>query len=174
MVWFQNLVFVPRIIFAFGCLTVFLKNQDVTSITNRGFYHGVLQVPTIINMFCTSLAADGLLYTGEYPGQWRWGYGMIPIIMAVCVLPIIVGLWIPQIKFERAGMYQAYLDERKRVLGGRTWWESLSFFATELDAVSCVLLVGGLCMILLPFQLESTWGSWASCKFNNKCKSILI
>ncbi|KAI9474850.1 major facilitator superfamily domain-containing protein [Zychaea mexicana] len=133
---------------------------DMTNIRNRGFYHGVLQLPTIINMFCTSLAVDSLLYTGEYPGQWRWGYGMVPLIIFFCSLPILVGLWYPQMKARKSGKLAEYREERRRIIGKRTFWQTLKFFGTELDFVGCILLVGGLCMILLPFQLESTWGGW--------------
>ncbi|KAI9311050.1 major facilitator superfamily domain-containing protein [Dichotomocladium elegans] len=153
-----------RILSTFGdtgiSILIPIITGDMTTITNRGFYHGVLQVPTIINMFSTSLAVDRLLYAGAYPGQWRWGYGMIPIIMAVCTLPLLIGLWLPQIKARRAGLLEQYNEERRRAIGGRSWTESLRHYADELDIVGCLLLVGGLAMILLPFVLETTWGGW--------------
>ncbi|KAI8145899.1 major facilitator superfamily domain-containing protein [Fennellomyces sp. T-0311] len=135
---------------------------DMTDIRNRGFYHGVLQLPTIINMFCTSLVTDSLLYDGEYPGQWRWGYGMVPLIILVCSIPILVGLWLPQYRIKRSGQLNEYYEERRRVIGNRGLLETLKFYATELDLVGCTLLVGGLCMILLPFVLEGTWGGWTN------------
>ncbi|KAI7853225.1 major facilitator superfamily domain-containing protein [Circinella umbellata] len=130
---------------------------DMTNIRNRGFYHGVLQLPMIINMFCTSIAVDPLVEK-----NWRWGYGMVPLIILVCSLPVMIGLVYPQRKAKKEGLFDEYKEERRRIIGDRTWGQTLKFFVTELDLVGCILLVGGLCMILLPFVLETTWGGWTN------------
>lgn len=132
----------------------------MTTVRQRGFYHGLFKLPTLINIFCTSFVANDLYYSGN----WRWGYGQQPIIAIACVVLLLAGLCRPQLRLVRSESYQKYLDDCKQLSEGASALQKCERFCIEIDTVGCLLLVGGLAMLLLPFVLVDTWGGWTSCK----------
>lgn len=134
----------------------------MTTTVQRGFYHGLYQIPQLINIFVPPIVAQSLVNQG----QWRWGYGHLPIVLLVGNLPLVCGLWRTQFKVFKRGLYDEYKQAKRERDSHRSLWQSIRFYLVAIDLVGCILLVGGLTMILLPLVLAlSTWGGWTNCKF---------
>lgn len=134
---------------------------DLTSVVERGLFQGLYNFPGLISVFVAPRAGDAL----SLSGHWRWGYGLIPILLFVTAIPIVGSLWKLDWKVKKSGL----LDEYKREQKLRREEENLSFFqkivwlAVEIDVIGSLLLVAGLCLILLPLVLAlPSWGGWSS------------
>ncbi|KAI9472256.1 MAG: major facilitator superfamily domain-containing protein [Benjaminiella poitrasii] len=155
-----------QIIYAFGYTGVAILGPitiaDFTNIVNRGLMQSLYNIPGLINLFLAPRAADALYYGGH----WRWGYGMIPLILLATCLPVIGTLWKLYFQVRKAGLLKEFKEEQVRQFGKP---EKMSIFqraiwlCVEIDVVGSILLIAGLCLILLPLVLATTsWGGWGS------------
>lgn len=138
-----------------------LSNLDLTNVVDRGLMQALYNVPSLINLFVTPIVGDALGLS-----HWRWGYGMNAILLAVCSTPLIATLWHLQYRVNRSDVYLEYKQQKKAtasLVKKKTTLEKIRWFIAEVDVIGSLLLVGGLCMILLPLVLSTTmWGGWQS------------
>ncbi|KAF7723021.1 hypothetical protein EC973_002437 [Apophysomyces ossiformis] len=153
-----------QVIYAFGYSGTSVLGPiligDMTTVLDRGLFQGLYNIPTLINIFVTALVGEELLKQG----QWRWAYGMIPILLFVASSPLMVGLWNVQFKVKRAGLLDNKKDEQQTTpKSGKYFAEKIIWFMNEIDLIGSVLMVAGLCLILLPLVLAlPRWGGWQS------------
>ncbi|KAI9274520.1 major facilitator superfamily domain-containing protein [Phascolomyces articulosus] len=134
---------------------------DLTSVRKRGFYHGLFNIPHIINLYATTYAGNYFWYTGG----WRWGYGHIPFLLVGSTIPLLIGLFHTQRKFMKQGLYDNYKKAYRERQGNRTRWETFKWYLVQVDIVGCTLFIGGLAMVLLPLVLaRKQFGGWATAK----------
>ncbi|KAL9538206.1 hypothetical protein MBANPS3_011112 [Mucor bainieri] len=154
-----------RILYAFGLTGVTIMGPitiaDITNVVDRGLAQALYNVPSLINLFVGTLAGQAMYSSGN----WRWGWGMLTLIVLVTSSPLIFTLWKLYFQVRRAGLMDEFKAEQRRIRRE----ENLSFLQKciwlieEIDIVGSVLMVAGLCLILLPLVLaNSTWGGWGS------------
>ncbi|ORZ02362.1 major facilitator superfamily domain-containing protein [Syncephalastrum racemosum] len=150
---------IGQIIYAFGSSGTMVLGPiligDMTSVANRGFFRGLYDGPSLVSYFLAPYVAQVLLDHG----QWRWVYGMLPILMAVMGAPLLLGLWHVTLKVDRINKQesQPLLSPPTPGDTGRVHW------VDEVDLVGSILLVAALCLTLIPPVLAvSHWGGWQS------------
>lgn len=154
-----------QVIYAFGysgaSILGIITVADLTDVVDRGLVQALYNVPSLINIFCAPRAGAAL----SKAGQWRWGYGLIPILIFVTATPLVFNLWRLNLKVKKSGL----LDEFKRKQAATRVSENLSIFQkivwlfVEIDVIGSLLMVTGLALILLPLVLAlPSWGGWSS------------
>ncbi|KAG0169850.1 hypothetical protein DFQ28_011343 [Apophysomyces sp. BC1034] len=148
-----------QVIYAFGISGVSVLGHvliaDMTSKVNRGLFQAFYDIPAIINIFAAPLAGQALTDAN----QWRWAYAMIPFCVGAMSVPLLIGLFSVEHKMKKSGL----LKQDRSQIEKRTVREKVAWFCTEIDLVGSLLMVGALCMILLPLVLAiPKWGGWAS------------
>ncbi|KAI9263345.1 major facilitator superfamily domain-containing protein [Phascolomyces articulosus] len=137
---------------------------DMTNTVNRGFFHGLYQIPLLINFFVPPIVVEALVKSKDTP-QWRWGFGHLPFVLLVCEIPFMIVAWKLQMRMRKHPMWLEYKQERKVREESHGTIDYIKKCLVLIDIVGCVLLVGALAMTLLPFNLsKSVWGGWASAK----------
>ncbi|OAP63761.1 hypothetical protein AYL99_02988 [Fonsecaea erecta] len=136
------------IVYSVGQTGMQILNQiivaDITSSRWRGLANALVSLPFMVIPWCSAFIVDSALATIG----WRWGIGMLAIIMPVCSLSVIAPLVWFQRRVERAGGRM-----RRRT--------SIKGFATQIDLGGMLLLSGGCGMLLLPIALAGNAnGSW--------------
>ncbi|KAG0171043.1 hypothetical protein DFQ28_008983 [Apophysomyces sp. BC1034] len=155
-----------QVIYAFGYSGTSILGPiligDMTTVVDRGLFQGLYNIPTLINIFVTALVGEELLKQG----QWRWAYGMVPIILFVASGPLMAGLWNVQFKVKRSGLLdKEKADENESQKSSKCFVGKALWFMEEIDLVGSLLMVAGLCLILLPLVLAlPSWGGWQSGK----------
>ncbi|KAI8646114.1 major facilitator superfamily domain-containing protein [Parasitella parasitica] len=154
-----------QVVYAFGYSGASILGPitiaDLTSVVDRGLLQGLYNVPSLINIFLAPKAGQAVFDAG----QWRWGYGMIPIIIFVTSFPLVFSLWKLNFQVNRAGLLKEYRDEQKKIREEEnlTLWQKCVWFIVEIDIIGSLLLVAGLCLVLLPLVLAlPSWGGWTS------------
>ncbi|KAH0382151.1 hypothetical protein KCU92_g6496, partial [Aureobasidium melanogenum] len=79
---------------------------------------------------------------------FRWGFGIWDIIYPVVCAPLFWLMWHNMKKAERQGLISKYSS-------GRTWKESIYYYAVQLDVIGILLIATGLSLFLLSFSLYS-------------------
>ncbi|KAI0106613.1 putative siderochrome-iron transporter [Hypoxylon sp. NC0597] len=123
-------------------LSVFVA--DTSTLRNRALLLALMSAPFLATTFAGPAAAQDFL---EGVG-WRWAYGVIAILMPVSAAPV---LWI---------LLYARKEARKRfpavVRGsGRTWSQSIAYYAIEFDVIGMLLIVAGFSLVILPMSLAT-------------------
>ncbi|KAF7721886.1 hypothetical protein EC973_003954 [Apophysomyces ossiformis] len=131
---------------------------DLSSVVNRGLFQALYTLPSLLNFATTPFAAEALMKVD----QWRWVYGMIPLIILVAAAPLLTGLWHAEYKVRRIGMLamteKPSESPAKKSIGQRILW-----LINEIDLIGSLLLIAGLYLILLPMVLaRARWGGWNS------------
>lgn len=112
-------------------------------------------------MFCAPIAGTALANQGD----WRWAYGMIPIILLACSALVIGTLWRLTIRANKSQAMKEFKAEQKAKdeETNHTLFQKMIWFFVEIDIVGSFLLVAGLTLILLPLTLAlPAWGGWSS------------
>jgi len=132
---------------------------DTSQLKNRGLIFAYIASPYLITTFTSGYFAQAML---DGPG-WRWAFGTFAILHPVLNAPLIGILLYYQHKAIKAGI----VPIRK---SGRTLWQSIKYYAIEVDIFGLLLLVSGLAVFLLPFSLFPYQGS----TLNEQWSSALV
>lgn len=138
---------------------LYINLVDMTTVINRGLMQAIYNVPAVISMFVAPIVA-GVLLSKD---QWRWGYGITPILLFITGTPLIVSLWHIDLKVRKILKSE---HENEKVEENRALLHKILWVINEVDLIGSLLLVAGLCLILLPLVLGNTrWGGWGSSTF---------
>lgn len=126
---------------------------DTSSLRNRGFMFAFTSSPYIATVWITGPLAQAFM---SGPG-WRWAFGTFAIITPVICAPLYILFSYNYRKAEKAGLIVA------RPKSGRTFMQSVKYYAIEFDIIGLLLITAGLALFLLPFSLYSYQGDgWRS------------
>jgi MFS family permease len=129
---------------------------DITSSANRGLFQAFYDFPAMINIWVAPIVGEAL--GSPTREDWRWTYAMISFCILVTSIPLLVGLF----RLEHTVKQSGQLEPRKKS-EPKPLIEKIKHVLVEIDIVGSLLLVGFLCMILLPLVLAtSRWGGWNS------------
>lgn len=118
--------------------------SDISTARQRGLAISFSFFPFLIIPWVSAFIIDSVV--GGI--GWRWGYGMLAIIMPFCASFIITTLLYYQRRAKKAGL----VTKQKM---------SLSLFCSQIDLGGSILFVAGFSMLLLPFTLAATsTGKW--------------
>ena len=115
---------------------------DTTSMHNRVLVTWLAATPNLFVPWVGGPITEAFL---NGPG-WQWYYGAFSLIAPVMCSPLFFVLWNVQRKANKQGI----LVQTKST-GGPV--QRLFHYLVEFDAVGLTLLVGGLAMLLLPFNI---------------------
>ncbi|KAK0721309.1 major facilitator superfamily domain-containing protein [Apiosordaria backusii] len=115
---------------------------DTSSLKNRSLMFAFASSPYIITVWVGGPLADAFL-TG--PG-WRWAFGAFSVITPFLCAPLLALFYKNYKKAKRLGV----MPERS---SGRTWLQSLKHYFIEFDFFGMLLLIAGLALFLLPFNI---------------------
>ncbi|KAK8103765.1 siderophore iron transporter [Apiospora kogelbergensis] len=124
-------------------ISVFVS--DTSSLKNRGLMFAYVSSPFIITAWLTGYVATAFQ---EGPGI-RWCFGAFSIIMP-CIL---MTLWALLIVNYRRAKKMGVMPVR--AASGRTKWQSFIHYAEEFDIMGVLILVAGLALFLLAFNIYS-------------------
>lgn len=122
-------------------ITIFIA--DTTKLKNRAFMLAFSSSCYIATVWAYGPAAQSILETIGF----RWGFGVWAIIVPVVCSPMFGMLFYYQYKAIKEGIVP------KREKSGRTFLQSLVFYAKEFDIVGILIIALGLALFLLAFNL---------------------
>lgn len=123
---------------------------DTTSLLNRALFSSLPDLPYLF----TSWTGGPMAQAVGPQFNWRWGYGMWAIIYPIAYLPLLVSLFINQRRAGKKGLLP------ERAYAGQGIKEKTINIFKDLDAVGLLLFSASLIMILVPFTLTGTVGTW--------------
>ncbi|KAF4119474.1 siderophore iron transporter MirB [Geosmithia morbida] len=118
--------------------------SDMTSLRNRMIIFTLNGTPRIASTFAGPAIADLFLENVNF----RWAFGAFAIILVAFSIPA-MGLMV----YMSRQASKAGLIHKER--SGRTWVQSISHYAIELDLFGVILITGALSCLLLPYSLAS-------------------
>lgn len=124
---------------------------DTSQLKNRGLIFAYIASPYLITTFTSGYFANSML---NGPG-WRWAFGIFAILHPLLNLPLFVML----MYYQRKAIRQGLVPLRN---SGRTVFQSVKYYSVECDVFGLVLLVTGLALFLLPFNLFPYQGATLS------------
>ncbi|KAI1370316.1 putative siderochrome-iron transporter [Hypoxylon crocopeplum] len=117
---------------------------DTSKLRNRALALAVMSAPFLATTFAGPAAAEDFL---EGIG-WRWAYGTLAIIIPVSAVPI---LWILLYARKEARIqFPATVRD-----SGRTWSQTIKYYAIEFDVIGMILVVAGFSLVILPLTLAT-------------------
>ena len=125
--------------------TISIFIADTSHLKNRGLMLAFASSPYIITVWVGGPLATAFL---NGPG-WRWAYGSFAIITPAICSPLLALFVHNYRKAAKAGLLP------KREEHNRTWFESVKYYLVEFDVVGLLLIVAGLALFLLPFNIYS-------------------
>ncbi|OAD06662.1 hypothetical protein MUCCIDRAFT_107245 [Mucor lusitanicus CBS 277.49] len=167
-----NMLIGGQVIYSFGYSGVYILGPiligDSVGLVNRTLILAVYNFPIIINLFAGGLAAQTFINSG----QWRWGYGKYTRYYITHrihdIVPLLTVLWNLQYRAKKSGLLRkgstkyrkaaARLDQENKT----SFYDTLTWFISEIDLVGSLMLVAGLFLVLLPLILATSWGGWRS------------
>jgi MFS family permease len=132
---------------------------DTSQLKNRGLILAYIASPYLITTFTSGYFANSML---NGPG-WRWAFGLFAILHPLLNLPLIIMLWY----YQRKAFNMGLIPIRD---SGRTLLQSIKFYLIECDAFGLLLLITGLALFLLPFNLFPYQGA----TLNEQWSSALV
>ncbi|CAO1634322.1 unnamed protein product [Parajaminaea phylloscopi] len=130
---------------------------DITPLKYRGLAFGVVSIPYIPFAFVAGYITDAVTLA-----NWRWGFGMMSILLTACVIPIIATLYWADWKAKKEGVLSVAASSIAFQTGLRGSEEQVGFLAKARRAASITdafgLLLLGFCFALLlsPTTLSSS------------------
>ncbi|KAL4952010.1 major facilitator superfamily domain-containing protein [Aspergillus filifer] len=131
--------------FAGMIFSIDVITADTSSLRDRGLAYAFTSSPYIITAFAGSAASERF-----YAYNWRWAYGSFAIILPMVALPMFGLLQYNRCKAKQQGLLP------KKEHSGRTFVQSIIFYAIELDLLGVFLLATGLVLFLLPFTIAGS------------------
>lgn len=124
-------------------LSIFIA--DTSSLRNRSFMFAYASSPYIITTWVGGPLATSFLKSS---GGFRWGFGTFAIVTPIMISPLILLFAWNTRKAKKLGL----IPKRD---SGRTWLQSLKYYAIEFDLFGMLLIIAGMALFLLPFSLYS-------------------
>jgi MFS family permease len=128
---------------------------DTSRLKNRGLMFAFLTSPFIITSWISGPLATAYLEIKVIDGQevitgigWRWAYGTFAILVPIVSLPLFVLFQWNYKKALKTGLMPVEKPDR-------TFAQSVKYYLIEFDAVGLVLIMVGLTLLLLPFNIYS-------------------
>ncbi|KUI70305.1 Siderophore iron transporter 1 [Cytospora mali] len=113
--------------------------SDITTARWRAFAIGVSFAPFLVTVWCAAFIVDSVVAEGGI--GWRWGIGMLAILMPFCASFIITTLLYYQARAKKLG-----LAPRVKM--------TLYTFCSQIDLGGIILFTGGLVLLLLPMSFS--------------------
>ncbi|KAG9952347.1 MFS general substrate transporter, partial [Aureobasidium melanogenum] len=123
-------------------ITIFVA--DTSSLRNRAWWIAYTASPWLINTWCYGPATKSVLDTIGF----RWGFGIWAIIYHIVCAPLFWLMWHNMKKAEKQGLIP-------KQESGRTWKESVYYYAVQFDVIGILLIATRLSLFLLSFSLYS-------------------
>lgn len=117
--------------------------SDMTSLKNRAILFAVNGLPRIFSTFVGPIIGQRFYEEVNY----RWAFGAFAIILVGVSIPAMGMMVYMYRKAEKAGLV------KKREPSGRTWYQSIIFYAIEIDVVGIILICGAVILTTIPFSL---------------------
>jgi len=128
---------------------------DTSRLKNRGLMFAFLASPFIITSWIAGPLATAYLGIEMIDGKavvagigWRWAYGTFAIIIPIVALPLFALFQWNYRKALKAGLMPVDKPDR-------SFMQSVKYYLIEFDAVGLFLIVAGLALLLLPFNIYS-------------------
>lgn len=121
-------------------MTIFIA--DTTSLRNRAFMIAFSASPWIITVWAFGPASEKILETIGF----RWGFGIWAIVIPVVCSPLFGLFYYNLLKARKAGLID-------KVGTGNTFMEKFKFYVNEFDVIGLLLIIAGLALFLLSFNL---------------------
>ncbi|KAI8367903.1 major facilitator superfamily domain-containing protein [Choanephora cucurbitarum] len=121
-------------------MTIFIA--DTTSLRNRAFMIAFSASPWLVTVWAFGPAAQSILDTIGF----RWGFGIWAIVIPIVCAPLYGLFYYNLLKARKAGLMP-------KVEHNRTWKESFVYYMREFDIIGLMLIVAGLALFLLSFNL---------------------
>ncbi|KAF2453695.1 major facilitator superfamily domain-containing protein [Lineolata rhizophorae] len=126
-------------------LSIFIA--DTSSLKNRALMFAYSNSPYIATVWIGGPIAESVLGGAG----WRWGFGIFAIVTPAVTLPLWGLLAWNHNKAKKLGIIH-------RRNSGRTFLQSVKYYAIEFDLFGLILIAGGLALFLLPFSLYTYQG----------------
>ncbi|TIA19602.1 siderophore iron transporter-like protein mirB [Aureobasidium pullulans] len=123
-------------------ITIFVA--DTSSLKNRAWWIAYTASPWLIVTWCYGPATNSVLESIGF----RWGFGIWAIVYPIVCAPLFWLMWHNLKKAEKQGLIP-------KQDSGRTWRESVIYYAVQFDVVGILLIATGLSLFLLSFSLYS-------------------
>ncbi|RMZ88421.1 hypothetical protein DV736_g4345, partial [Chaetothyriales sp. CBS 134916] len=128
------------IIYSIGVTGMQILNQvivaDVTSSRWRGLANGLATLPFLVVPWVSAFISESAIDTIG----WRWGIGILAIVLPICSLSVIAPVFIFQRRMTKIG----------ETLQHKT---SIHDFFSKVDFGGLMLLTGGFALLLLPLAI---------------------
>ena len=128
---------------------------DTSRLKNRGLMFAFLASPFIITSWIAGPLATAYLGIEMIDGKavvagigWRWAYGTFAIIIPIVASPLFALFQWNYRKALKAGLMPADKPDR-------SFMQSVKYYLIEFDTVGLFLIVAGLALLLLPFNIYS-------------------
>ncbi|RDL32936.1 Siderophore iron transporter mirB [Venustampulla echinocandica] len=115
---------------------------DTSALKNRAFMFAFISSPYIATVWIGGPLATAFL---KGPG-FRWGFGAFAIITLFICMPLYALFAYNYNKAKKAGLTHQHSS-------GRTFLQSVKYYAIEFDIFGILLICAGLALFLLPFNL---------------------
>lgn len=117
---------------------------DTSHLKNRGLMLAFVSSPYLVTTWIGGPAAQSILSGMGF----RWGFGVFAILQPIVCFPLWALFTYNYRKAKKAGL----IPERN---SGRTWTQSLKYYAIEFDLLGMLIFMTGLALFLLSFSLEA-------------------
>ncbi|KAM0713716.1 hypothetical protein Q7P37_010678 [Cladosporium fusiforme] len=128
---------------------------DTSSLKNRGLMFAFLASPYIITSWVAGPLAQAFLGIEMVDGVpviagigWRWAYGTFAIVTPIISFPLFALFQYNYRKAVKAGLMPVHESSR-------TLTQSIKYYLIQFDALGLLLIVAGLALFLLPFNIYS-------------------
>lgn len=117
--------------------------SDMTSLRNRAIMFAVNGLPRVASTFLGPIIAQRFYEEVNY----KWAFGAFAIILVACSIPAMGMMVYMYGKAKKQGLVKQHEPS------GRSVFQSVLFYAIELDVLGIILLCGAVILTTTPFTL---------------------